>query len=157
MSQAPESEAAACREYELLMMRRLDGEITPAEQERLDRHLQSCPSCRKAFDEYSRLLTATAEVEMREVSQEEWDIYWSRVYNRLERGTAWVLVSIGAVIALAYAGFRFVTWLIGDPQMRLWAKAGVLVLAAGLALLFVSVLREKLTLRCKDRYRGVRR
>ena len=117
MSGGNESKEAACREFELLMMGRLDGEISPEQEKRLKQHLETCPSCAKALEEYSKLVTATAEVEMKDLSQEEWDLYWCRVYNRLERGTAWVLVSLGAVLAFTYAAFRVVVHFVGDPEM----------------------------------------
>ncbi|MHC4714682.1 MAG: anti-sigma factor family protein [Planctomycetota bacterium] len=157
MSDEPEERGGACRGWELLMMKKLDGEITAQEDARLGEHLAACEKCAGRFEEYSKLVAATAEVEMRDVSDEQWDRYWNGVYNRLERGTAWVLVSLGAVVAFTYAGFRAIIALIQDPDMAFWAKAGVLALAAGLALLFVSVLRERLTLRRFDRYREIKR
>ena len=157
MSDQKQPAETPCREFELLMMRRIDGEISPVDEKRLQKHLESCPLCRKALDEYSRLAAATGEVEMRKVSQEEWDIYWYRVYNRLERGLAWILVSLGAVAAFAWMALRLVMHFVSDPTTALWAKGGILVLAAGLALLFISVLREKLSLRRTDRYRHIKR
>jgi len=156
MSEGRETESP-CRKFEMLIMRRLDGEISPEDDARLDEHLASCAACRKALEEYSKVVAATAQVEMPEVSEEQWELYWCSVYNRLERGVAWILVSIGAAAALAWGGFRLVMHFVGHPTMALWAKAGILVLVAGLALLFVSVVREKISLRCSDRYRGVRR
>lgn len=141
----------------MLIMRRLDGEISPEDDALLDGHLQGCAACRRELDEYSKVVSATAEVEMRKVGDEQWDLYWCSVYNRLERGVAWIFVSLGAAIALAWCGFRLVMHFVAHPTMALWAKAGVLVLMGGLALLFVSVVREKISLRCSDRYRGVRR
>jgi anti-sigma factor RsiW len=157
VSDDTQSPSGGCREFELLIMRRLDGEISPEENERLEKHLSTCPACRKALSDYSRLTDVTSEVEMKKVGDEEWDLYWCRVYNRLERGVAWILVCIGAAAVLAYALFRLVTELIADPGMAAWAKAGIIVLVVGLALLFVSVLREQLTIRCSDKYRGIKR
>lgn len=156
MSEGRETESA-CRDFQMLIMRRLDGEISPEDDARLDEHLQDCAACRRALDEYSKVVSATAQVEMRKVSDEQWDLYWCSVYNRLERGVAWIFVSLGAALALAWGGFRLVMHFVSHPTMALWAKAGVLVLMGGLALLFVSVVREKISLRCSDRYRGVRR
>ncbi len=157
MSDETQSPSSPCREFEMLIMRRLDGEISGEENARLEAHLSACAKCRKALSDYSRITAVTSEVEMKKVSEEEWDLYWCRVYNRLERGVAWILVCVGAAAVLAYALFKLVTELISDPGMAAWAKAGILVLVAGLALLFVSVLREQLTIRCTDRYRGVKR
>jgi len=149
--------AHKCGQFQLLMMRELDGEASPADKARLAEHLRSCAGCAGEYKRFGKVAALTAEVSMREVSNEEWDLYWRSVYNRLERGVAWILVSIGAVVALTYAGFSLVMYFVRNEEMALWAKAGVLVLALGVAWLFVSVVREKLTLRKTDKYRGVRR
>jgi predicted anti-sigma-YlaC factor YlaD len=157
MSNDEKPPARKCDEFQLLMMRELDGEISPKDKARLAEHLKTCAGCAREYKHFGCVATATAEVSMREVSAEEWDFYWRSVYNRLERGIAWILVSIGAVVALTYAGFSLVMYLVHSEAMALWAEAGVLVLALGVAWLFVSVVREKLTLRKTDKYRGVRR
>jgi len=56
-----------------------------------------------------------------------------------------------------YGGFKLVEELVKDPTVDIILKAGVVVLIAGLAILFVSVLRERIFFRKKDRYKDVRR
>jgi predicted anti-sigma-YlaC factor YlaD len=147
----------SCREFELLMMRHLDGEISPEDEKRLLTHLAACPSCRKTFDEYATLATAAANVEPPEVSQEEWDMYRANVFNRLERGTAWTVLTVGFAAVAAYVLYLLATDLVAAHGVPIWARIAVAVLAAGVMGLFLSVAREKLALRRTDKYKGVQR
>ena len=53
--------------------------------------------------------------------------------------------------------FRVIEELIKDPNVEITLKVGLLALIAGLATLFVSVLRERLHFWKRDRYKDVRR
>lgn len=82
----------------------------------------------------------------------EWEEYWSSLYNKMERGIGWIIFSIGAILTLTFTGFHFIKDLIQDPKIAIYAKIGFLSLVLGLAILFVSVLRERLTLFKSDKY-----
>jgi hypothetical protein len=84
--------------------------------------------------------------------EKDWEEYWSCLYNRLERGIGWILFSIGAVLTLSFFGFQFIKELIRDPQIAIYAKIGLMSLVVGLAILFVSVIRERITLAKTDKY-----
>jgi hypothetical protein len=84
--------------------------------------------------------------------EKEWEEYWSSLYNKLERGIGWIILSIGAILTFTFLGFQFIKELIRDPQIALYAKVGLLALILGLAILFVSVLRERITLSKTDKY-----
>ncbi len=157
MTHNSQNPSSACGKHEILIMRRLDGEITPEEDAALEIHLASCPSCTRALHEYSKVISATARVEMRSPGDEQWEVYWSRVSNRLERSFAWLVVVLGAAVVLFYGVYRFATHVVRHPTMPVWAKVGLLALVAGFVLLFASVVREKACLWCSDRYRGVQR
>lgn len=86
-----------------------------------------------------------------------WESYWSRLYNRLERGLSWILVSVGAIIVLSYSAYHALQEFIADSSMPLVVKWGVAALVLGGIMLLVSVLREKLLLRKHDRYKEVER
>lgn len=81
--------------------------------------------------------------------------YWSVVYNRLERGTGWILTSIGAIILLFYGAWRWLQSLIKDPYLVLVVKIGILTLAGGLIILLISVIRERIFTYKKERYKEV--
>ncbi len=84
--------------------------------------------------------------------EKEWEKYWSSLYNKLERGIGWIIFSIGAILTITFFGFQFIKELIRDPQIALYAKVGLIALILGLAILFVSVIRERLTLSKTDKY-----
>jgi len=82
-------------------------------------------------------------------------MYWNQVYNRIERGLGWVLLSVGAVIFLSFGAFHFVRDFLFDPEPQLIMKIGVSAAILGVIILFVSVLRERLFIRKRDRYKEI--
>ena len=56
-------------------------------------------------------------VKLKEPSDVELQRYWSSVYNRLERGLAWILVSAGMVILLGWGAWEFVRAMVQDTEM----------------------------------------
>jgi nitric oxide reductase large subunit len=82
---------------------------------------------------------------------------WSGVYNRFERGFGWILMSIAGIAMLIYGGFRAVEEIVKDPTVSAILKVVILAFIAGIAVLFVSILRERLYFWKKDRYKNVRR
>jgi hypothetical protein len=84
--------------------------------------------------------------------EKEWEEYWSCLYNRLERGVGWIVFGVGAILTLSFFGFQFIKELIRDPQIAICAKIGLISLVVGLAILFVSVIRERITLSKTDKY-----
>ena len=47
-------------------------------------------------------------MELKNPSKDVWRLYWASVYNRLERRIGWILLSIGAMIALFFGGYKMV-------------------------------------------------
>ncbi len=88
---------------------------------------------------------------------EIWDDYWTSVYNRLERGLGWILVSAGALVLFAYGAWHWLEAVLADSGMPGPVKIAIFALVVGGAILFVSVVREKLLLRRRDPYREVQR
>lgn len=87
--------------------------------------------------------------------EEIWQIYWTSVYNRLERRIGWILLSIGAIILLFFGGYKAVEEIIHDPTTPLLLKVGILTAMAGIVVLLVSLLRERLFVRKRERYKEV--
>ena len=86
-----------------------------------------------------------------------WQQYWGRLYNRIERGIGWVVFSVAGILLLIYGGFMAIECLIKDPTVGILLKVALLALLTGLAILFVSVLRERIYFWSRDRYKDVRR
>ena len=146
-----------CHEYKDLMMGYLDNEIEEREKQTLETHLAQCPQCKGELEEFKKLKSITDDLTLIEPEEKLWQQYWGGIYNRIERSIGWILSSVAAIVLLIYGGFRAIEEIIKDPNVELILKIAMLVLLAGLAILFVSVLRERIYFRKKDRYKDVRR
>jgi predicted anti-sigma-YlaC factor YlaD len=146
-----------CEDYRDLMMGYLDNELDDQQKTTFRNHLSGCPSCREELAEFQKLKSITDNVTLLEPEDRIWQQYWSGIYNRLERGIGWILFGVSAILLLIYAGFKMIEGLVTDPSLGLGLKLGLLALIAGLAILFVSAIRERLFFWSKDRYKDVRR
>jgi len=84
-----------CEEARPLMMALLDGEIEEADRKSLERHLQGCYACAKELEGFRQLKELTEGVTLMEPETRVWQEYWSRVYNRVERGLGGVRAAAG--------------------------------------------------------------
>jgi hypothetical protein len=146
-----------CHDFKDLMMGYLDNELSDESRRRFEEHVDGCPECARELEEFKRLKIITDEVTLVEPEDRLWQDYWNGVYNRIERGVGWIIFSIAAILLTIYGGFRAIEAIIRDPKIEFIFKAGLLALLVGLAILFVSVLRERIYFWKKDRYKDVRR
>lgn len=141
--------------FEKLMTGALDQELTQDEQRELQKMLDNDPALAQEFREYKKLKEATTTMKFKAPPPEVWENYWVHVYNRIERGIGWLIFSIGAVILLTFGGFKAVEAIINDPGLAFIAKVGILLTIGGLAVLFVSVAREKFFTGKNDPYKEI--
>jgi len=146
-----------CRDYKEMLMGYLDNELEAEQAKDLEKHLAGCARCSKEVQELRKLKEITEGVTLVEPEDRLWQEYWGSIYNRLERGIGWILFSVAGILLVIYGGFKGIEGVIKDPSVGLILKAALLALIAGIAVLFVSVLRERLYFWRKDRYRDVRR
>ena len=127
-----------------------DGELDDEQKIIIKKHLEDCPECQKEFEEMGKFEEVMDKMELKKPPKEVWQVYWSSVYNRLERRIGWILLSIGAIIVLFYAGYKAIEGIIQDPTIPLILKVGILGLLAGLVVLLVSVGRERIFVRRRE-------
>lgn len=140
-----------------LMMGALDEELSGAEEKELARLLERDPSLAAEWRQLKRTREVTMKMSLRQPPPEVWETYWAGVYRRLERRVAWILVSVGAVIVLSWAGWHALRDALTDPTLPLVVRGGIAALVAGGVVLLVSVLREKIFLARRDPYKDVTR
>lgn len=138
-----------------LMMAALDGELSRGESDELNHLLRHDPALEQEWQQLQRVKEVTQTMTLHHPPEETWDHYWTGVYRRLERGVAWILVSIGAIVLLSWGLWQAIQDIIGDTELPTFIKAGILALVAGGVILLVSVIREKLILRRSDPYKDV--
>jgi len=146
-----------CRDYKDLLMGYLDDELDNEKKQQLEKHLAECKDCAAELGEFRRLKAVTDDMSLVEPEDRVWQEYWSNTYNRIERGVGWILFSVAAILLIIYAGFKAIEQIVTDPGVGLILKSALLVLITGAAILFVSVLRERLYFWKKDPYSDLRR
>ncbi len=146
-----------CHDYKDLLMGYLDNELSDEQKRQFEEHLSGCSECKEELKEFRRLKAITDEVTLVEPEDKIWQDYWSGVYNRIERGVGWIVFSVAAILLTIYGGFKMIEEMIKDPDIETMLKVGLLALIVGLAILFVSVLRERFYFWKRDRYKDVRR
>jgi len=134
------------------------GEELNKEQMKLaEEHLKECAECREEFKGMQKFEEVMSKMELKKPSKEVWEIYWASVYNRLERRIGWILLSIAAIILIFFGGYKAIEGIIQDPSISLVLKAGILAALAGVAVLLVSLIRERFFVRKRERYKEVER
>jgi len=146
-----------CQDHKNLMMAYLDDELDQEQRLAFEAHLAGCPECTKDLAQFQKLKEITDGVAFVEPEDRVWSEYWGGVYNRIERGTGWILFSLAAMALLIYGGFELIEGIIEDRTVGVLMKVGLLALLGGLAILLVSVARERVYFWSRDRYKDVRR
>ncbi len=143
----------SCNRMETDGMRYLDGEMSTAERKSFEEHLASCGECRKAIGELGSVERLTGMMKIRDPLDDFWEAYWKKLFRRLERKTAWLLMIAGAALIVLYALWKGVT----DFGEITFVKVVAVILAAGFVILLISVIRERIHQYRTDRYKDIER
>lgn len=144
-----------CREIRELLMGYIDGELGETERVELEAHLTKCPSCRKEESSFRSLSEMTESIQFVEPTEGEWRVHWEGIYNRLERGAGWILLSLGVIVLLFYGSYHLLVDFLMNASYSLVLRVGVGLATAGAVVISVSVIRERLRLFRVDRYEEV--
>jgi len=146
-----------CEDVSIMLMGLIDGELDQEQKGIVEDHIKTCEKCTSQYESFLNLKKGTSEMKLKKLPEMYWDDYWEHVYNKIERGVAWIFVSIGVIVLLAYGGYQMTHDFFFDPAKPLVLRIGTGVFSLGLLFLFVSVLREKLMIRGIDKYRSIKR
>lgn len=140
-----------------LIMAAVDGEIGDSERTELEGYLQKYPDLHEEFQQFKHMQEITMNMKYTSPPESVWDKYWLGVYNRIERGIGWILLSIGAIVLLIYGLYSIFESILADTEITWWLKLAIFSAIAGTVVLLVSVLREKIFLHKTERYKDIRR
>lgn len=135
-----------------LMMAALDGEIPADEQRELDALIAAHPDVAHEWRRFQRLKEVTTGMSLRTPPEETWDRYWQSTYRRTERGIAWLLVSIGAIVLFSYWAWHAVLAFFEPGSEPLGIRLAIAAVTIGMVILAVSVIREKIFTNRRDPY-----
>ncbi|MEJ2545304.1 MAG: zf-HC2 domain-containing protein [Calditrichaceae bacterium] len=147
----------ACEEARVLMMGLMDNELDENQKKKVLEHLASCEECAKQYKAFNNLKKETSEMKFTKLPEMYWDDYWDHVYNKLERGIAWIILSLGAILIFSYGAYEMTYEFFFDETISIFLRISIGIFSFGIIVLTVSVLREKLMIRHIDKYRSIKR
>ena len=131
-----------------------DGELDAADRELVEAWLMLDERAREELARVVRLKAFTDHLVLRQAPAEAWDEFHQRRLHRDERGLAWTLISVAALLLGAFLLPRVVAFMTAGA-LPIILRLGLIAAAAGLLLLLVSVVRERFFTRKRDRYDDV--
>jgi predicted anti-sigma-YlaC factor YlaD len=143
----------SCNRIETDGMRYLDGEMSAAERSAFEEHLSSCGDCRRGVDELGRVERLTGMMRIRDPQDDFWEVYWKKLFRRLERKTGWLLLIAGVALVVLYALWKGVA----DFGEITFIKVVAVIAGAGFVILLISVIRERIHQYGSDRYKDIER
>jgi hypothetical protein len=129
----------------------VDGELTQQQRQRVDVHCGSCKECAKDLHELQELRESIGNARLSNRNQDEWREMMNDTTVQTTRGIGWLLLIGGVLVCMGIGVFVF---LFGS-SVSLVEKLIVSAIYGGLALLFYSVLRQRLIERKTDKYKDV--
>jgi anti-sigma factor RsiW len=135
----------------------LDEELGPEERRAFEEELARDPRLHEEVRAMLEMKNLIGGMRLRELPDGAWDSYRERTYNRLERRVGWILLSIGAMVLVGYGLYELVVFLVSNAELAWWIRAAIGAACAGLAVLLVSVIRERIFVWKRDPYKEVKR
>lgn len=137
---------------EALLTGYLDGALTQADGQRVRLHLERCAECRRLTEELRELRETTMATQFELPADDQWNEAPRGLASRLSFRLGWVLL-----LAWAVGLVGLVVGHLWTSTMSLTEKLLVFGGLSGAALLFVSVLLDRLAVWRNDPYRRVQR
>ena len=141
-----------CIKIEELISGYLDGELTQQESQKVSNHLEQCKACQKAYQELNDLQVTISTISYPDIEDKKIDKIMNDLTTKRIEGLSWFLIVTGLIMILTFGIYQF--WF--DRSISWPVRLIVSLLCGGGFGLFISVLRQKLFTRKKDKYRNVK-
>jgi predicted anti-sigma-YlaC factor YlaD len=129
----------------------VDGELTQQERQLVTLHCENCAECRDNLDSLRELRERIAGAKLSEIGEDKWRETMNDSSVEITRGIGWLLFLAGWLVI---AGIGLVQFIFND-DISIGIKLLLAAIYGGLALLFFSVLRQRLIERKTDKYKDV--
>lgn len=139
-----------CRFDDTLISGHLDGELTQAAEQRVSIHLEDCSHCRTLLGDLQEMREATMSTEFQRPDDDQWDERPRGTTSLLTRGTGWVLAAVWLAGVIGYG-----LWAFWQSSANIIERLLVFGGLSALALLFISVVFDRISSSRTDRYREV--
>jgi anti-sigma factor RsiW len=129
----------------------VDGELTQQQRQWVEVHCRDCAECRRDLDELRALRERLGKARLSEMGEDRWREEMNDSTVTTTRTLGWLLFVVGALAIGAWVVFAFLS----DPGVGLGIKAMFVAFYGGLAVLLISVLRQRLIEHKTDKYKDV--
>ena len=134
-----------------------EGKLSDQDKIEFEKLLEKNDLYKNEFEEQKQIKEALNSMKLKEPSEEVWDSYWEKTYNKLERSIGWLAIFIGMLLLLGFASVEVVDQFFNDNSTPIIIKIGTVALVFGVLVLFFSVIREKFFTYKSDKYKEIRR
>jgi anti-sigma factor RsiW len=134
----------------------VDGELDTEYSALVKQWLAEDPRAEQEVERLVQLKSFTDHLVLREAPPESWDEFRGRVTTRAQLGLGWSLLLLGIGVVGGYLLLRLGAAIL-TAAIPLVVRLGVFVGAAGLLVLILSALRQRLFARKRDRYDRIQR
>ena len=129
----------------------IDGELTQQDRQRVELHCEVCADCRGELRALREVRERVGAAPLSPLGEDIWRETMNDNTVKTSRGIGWLLL-IGGLLAIAGIGiYEFIL----DSGIETHMKVIVAAIYGGGALLFLSVLRQRLIERKSDKYKDV--
>lgn len=129
----------------------IDGELTQQQRQRVALHCEGCADCARELSGLQALREEVGNAQLSGLGDDVWRENMNDPTVQTTRGIGWLLFLGGIMIVAGIAIYEFVV----DSSIEPLAKFLISAIYGGLALLFFSVLRQRLIERKTDKYKDV--
>jgi len=129
----------------------LDDELTQQEAQKVQAALRRSPELQRNLEDLRRLREEVRQLDFPQPTENEWRKVMSGVTFKATRGLGWLLWVGAAVVLIGYGLYEFAD----DPSVALIERLGVFVMLAGVALVFLTVLWERIKAYKHDKYKDI--
>lgn len=129
----------------------VDGELTQQQRQLVSLHCDVCEECRETLTKLRELRHSIGKAHLSEVGEDKWRETMNDSKIQATRNIGWLMFIAGllAITGIGVFGFLF------SDDISVGMKLIIIGVYGGLALLFFSVLRQRLIERKTDKYKDV--
>lgn len=134
--------------YEALLMKAVDGLLTPSEREIFQAHLEQCLECQQEYLDFQAIKQTTDGIRQRILQDAQISALQHSLPARFSRVLGFLLLLVGYLLFVGLVGHRFFV----NPNVPLFQKIIAGLIATGTLTLFGQVLIHRLKTQKSDPY-----
>ena len=137
---------------ETLISGHIDGELTQADDQKVSIHIKDCDHCRRLFDELITMRETAMTTRFDVPTDDQWNEGPRGGLSSTARALGWTMAVVWVVVVTGFG-----LWQAWQGPESMFEKLLIFGGVSAIALLFVSVILDRVATAKTDRYREVKR